>query len=191
MGWAYTRIRAQPVQVARQATVSRKKLSGLPTCPCVFYSHLHLPSILTMLAHLNLSWCPDTYQTLSNPPRGVKTGYRAEVRAHFPAGLLKAPAPLPQVFLTVPRTFTASAKSVYAAPSHLCSPPILPPSSTPHPLLPTVPYIDKNHFCLQPKPSQLPLKISKKIFLQIQKEAMSSEPVIQMFPLNSSFFAFH
>ena len=133
MGWACTRIRAQPVQAARQAAVSRKKLSGLPTGPCVFYSHLHLPSILTMLAHLNLSWGPDTHQTLSSPPRGVKTGSRAEVRAHFPAGLLKAPAPLPQVFLTLPWTFAASAKSVYAAPSHLCSPPILPPSSPPPP----------------------------------------------------------
>ena len=35
------------------------------------------------------------------------------------------------------------------------------------------------------------LKISKKIFLQIHKEAVSSEPVIQMFHLSSFPFAFH
>lgn len=113
------------------------------------------------------------------------------MRAHFQAGQLEVPAPLPQVFLTFPLTFTTSAKPVCGSltsvlPSH---PPSFQPSH--RPLLPTVPDVDKNLFCLQPKPTQLPLKISKKTSLQIQKEAMYAEPALQMCHLNSSIFTFH
>ena len=80
---------------------------------------------------LNLSQDQDTHQTLSSTSGGVKAGSRAEMRAHFQAGLFEAPAPSPQVFLTLPQRFVASSNSVYAAPPQLCPPPLLPLSGPP------------------------------------------------------------
>lgn len=113
------------------------------------------------------------------------------MQTHFQAGLLEAPAPLPQVFLTLfPRSSQHQQNLCMQLP-HICAL-SLPPSFQPSydPLLPMVPDINKNHFCLQPKPSNLLLKIYKEIFLHIQKEALSSVPVILIFYLNSSTCTF-
>lgn len=141
-------------------------------------SQLSLILSLPHLPVLNLSWGPGTHQTLSSTSRGVKAGSRAKMQTHFQAGLLEAPTILPQLFLTLFPRSSQHQQNLCVQLPHICALPTfsllpaLPPASSPH-----CANVNKNHFHLQPKPSQLPLKIFKKIFPQIQKEALSSVSV--------------
>lgn len=113
------------------------------------------------------------------------------MQTHFQAGLLEAPTILPQVFLTLFPRSSQHQQNLCTQLPHICALPAfsllpaLPQAPSPH-----CANVNKNHFRLQPKPSQLPLKISKKIFPQTQKEALSSVSAAQIFYLNPFICAF-